>query len=196
MRKFALFISAISNPLFISIPFSYFLVLRTSGDPAYSLAWTIISMSFAGLVGLFVLYGVKRGFFSDYDVTKRQERPPLFAFTGIITVLYFIAIFILNGPKILLVSLGALLFAILLAEIINTKIKASMHMAVFSSLSLVLIILYGGAFWLLLLFAPVVAWSRLRLKRHTPREIVAGTILGITIVFAIYLVVKYIILVK
>ena len=51
-------------------------------------------------------------------------------------------------------------------SIVNRKIKASVHLAVFSAFAAVLGILYGGIFWGLVLLIPVVAWSRIKLKRH------------------------------
>ena len=192
MISIARFISAISNPIIISAPFSYILVLNSRGDVSYAIGWTLISMAFSSIVGFFVFFGVKRGFFSDYDVSKRAERPVLFAFTGFVSILYLLAIFLLNGPQILLIGLSALLLGVIIAEIINTKIKASIHLAVFISFAIVLGILYGGIFWLFLLLSPVVAWSRIKLKKHELFETIVGSVVGIIIVLMLYIVVKYV----
>jgi hypothetical protein len=191
MDFLARIISLLSNPIIVSVPMSYSLVFKTSGDAFYALQWTIISLLFAGVVGLFVYYGVNTGLFSDFDISKKEERAPIFAFTAVISFVYFVLIFLLSGPKVLLISLGALLIGVLLEAFINRRIKASIHLAVFSSFSFIVGILYGGIFWIILLLSPFVAWSRIRLKRHKLSETVIGAILGIALVIIIYMVVNY-----
>lgn len=192
MNLLANLISALSNPLVISIPLSYSLVLKSTGEIIYSLQWTFISLFFASLVGLFVFYGVKKGFFSDLDVSNREERTRLFVFIAIVSVIFFFLVYITNGPGVLLLGVGSLLLGIILADLINYKIKASIHLAVFSSFSVIMGILYGGIFWVLLLIAPLVAWSRIKLKKHEPLETIVGGLVGVIIVLMLYVVVKYV----
>ena len=192
MNLFARIISFISNPVLLSIPFSYALVFKSREDFLYALAWTFVSILFASLVGVFVVLAVRKGGFSDFDISKRQERTPIFIFTGLLSILYFLIVFLLNGPKVLLIALGALLFGVIIADIINRKIKASIHLAVFSSFSVIMGILYGGIFWALLLIAQLVAWSRVKLKKHEPLETIVGGLVGIIIVLMLYVVVKYV----
>lgn len=189
-------ISIIASPLLITAPVSYALVFRTSNDPYYSLAWTVVTMLFASLVGLFVVYGVRKGFFSDFDISIKEERRPVFIFAGIVAVLYFMAIYLLQGPSILMATIGAFMLGVLINSYVNRKIKASIHLAVFSSLATVLGILYGGLFWGLVFLIPLVAWSRIRLKKHTFPETLVGTMLGTLIVIILYYVVRYFIPVK
>ena len=192
MNLFARIISFISNPVLLSIPFSYALVFKSREDFLYALAWTFVSILFASLVGVFVVLAVRKGVFSDFDISKRQERTPVFIFTGLLSVLYFLIVFLLNGPRVLLIALGALLLGVIIADIINRKIKASIHLAVFSSFSVIMGILYGGMFWVLLLIAPLVAWSRVKLKKHEPFETIVGGLVGTIIVLVLYVVVKYV----
>ena len=192
MNLFARIISFISNPVLLSIPFSYALVFKSREDFLYALAWTFVSILFASLVGVFVVLAVRQGIFSDFDISKRQERTPVFIFTCLLSVLYFLIVFLLNGPRVLLIALGALLLGVIIADIINRKIKASIHLAVFSSFSVIMGILYGGIFWALLLIAPLVAWSRVKLKKHEPLETIVGGLVGIIIVLMLYVVVKYV----
>lgn len=192
MKTIASIISAISNPLPVSIPISFALVYRASGDFYFSLHWMMISAFFAFVVGFFVLIGVKIGLFNDFDISKREQRPPIFLFAGFISILYLFTIILLNGPIILLLSSGGLLLGIVLESIINRKIKASVHMAVYSAFAVILSILYGGYYWSFLLFIPVVAWSRVKLGRHVIEETIIGSFLGVSLVMFVYLVIKYI----
>lgn len=189
-------ISIIASPIVVTAPVSYALVFKTSNSAFYSLIWTIVSMLFAATVGLFVFYGVTHGIFSDYDISVRSERKPIFLFSAIISVLYLVIIFLLHGPTILMATLGALVLGVLIESFVNRKIKASIHLAVFSAFAAVLSILYGGIFWLLILLIPIVAWSRIKLKRHTFPETIIGALLGLSIVIILYYVVNYLIIIK
>src|SRR3989344_2882354 len=102
MNLLANLISALSNPLIISIPLSYSLVLKTTGELIYALGWALISLLFASVVGLFVFLGVRKGFFSDLDVRKREERTRLFVFSAVVSVLYLVTVLTTGGPKVLL----------------------------------------------------------------------------------------------
>src|SRR3989338_6886379 len=101
MILLARIISVATNPLIISIPMSFALVFRTSGDFSYSLSWTLISLIFSSVVGAFVYYGVLTGLFSDFDISRRMERPKIFLFTAIVSFVYLLFIIILNGQKII-----------------------------------------------------------------------------------------------
>ncbi len=192
MNLLANLISVLSNPLVISIPLSYSLVFKTTGGVIYAFQWTFVSLFFASLVGLFVFYGVKKGFFSDFDVSKREERTRLFVFTAIVSVLYLATVLTVSGPRVLLFGIASLLLGLFFADLINHKIKASIHLAVFSSFSIIMGILYGGVFWVLLFIAPLVAWSRIKLKKHELLETIVGGLVGIIIVLMLYFIVKYI----
>ncbi len=84
--------------------------------------------------------------------------------------------------------MGAIIF-----EMVNKKLKASIHVAAVSAFLCVLALLYGGLFLFLPLLIPVIAWSRIHMKRHTFSEAVVGGSVGVGITIIIYLVVEYII---
>lgn len=192
MKLFAQIISIVANPLVLSSPIAFALVLKISADPYYSLIWSLVSLVFTLVIGAFVFVGMKRGIFSNFDISKRTERKPVFIFAGIIILLYFLLILILQGPMILLLGLGILLIGVVVAELINTKVKASMHLAVATAFSFVYAIFFGGYFWMLpLILIPAVAWSRLKLKRHTPIEVLVGTVFGLSLVVVLLAIVKY-----
>lgn len=191
MILIAKIISFLFGP-FVLVPIlSYLMVAKSTGDLREALVWTVTSSIFSLTVLVFVYFGIRRNFFSNFDISKREERLPLFIFTAIIGFLYFVLVFLLNGPKIMLFSLGGLFVGILLAGFINRKMKVSLHLAIFSSFSMILGILYGKVFLLSLLFVPLVAWSRIKLRKHFLSETIVGTILGSFLVLGLYYVVKY-----
>lgn len=185
-------ISILFHPAVLSVVTPALLVLYVPREIPYSAYWVFFPIIFVIIVSLFTLYGVKTKLFSDFDVTKRKERGPLYIFVIILTIIYMALLLFLNGPKSLMVlGLGVLIGAVVL-EFINKKLKASVHVAAVSAFMCMVALLYGGIFFVVPLFIPVVAWSRIHMKRHTLSEAITGGIIGTVITVLLFLVIEYI----
>lgn len=178
MKKLAHIISRFANPLLIPIPIPFIIVYSSTQNPLYAAKWQLFTLVFLGFVAIFILYGMRKGFFSNFDVSKRKQRNALFLFGVTMTLFYLLSIFILQGPVLLILGACMILMAILMFSIVNTHIKASFHVATASALIVSLILVYGSKYYWLLFVVPLIAWSRVILKRHTVREVIAGGILG------------------
>ncbi len=191
INTFARVISFIFNPLFLLVPVPYFLVLRETADPFYSLKWSIFTLIFVGMIGLFVFIGVTKGNFTDFDVSKREQRPLLFLFVSAVSLIYFFSLFYLQGPLVLFIALGGIFLSILIFSFfLNIRIKASIHAASIAAFTTAAILLYGRNFLLLLILIPLIGWSRIRINRHTQAEVVIGTITGVILTVLMYLIFK------
>ena len=186
MERFARGISFFLGPIFTLFPIPFILVAKFSKDYSYALKWTIFSYAFIMAVTLFVIMGVMFGVFSNFDVSKREQRPLLFSFCAFAAFCYLLSLLILNGPRVLFIALFAVVFGLIVAVIVNRWIKASIHMATLTSVVLFIGILYGGYFFLLFFLVALLAWARVKVKEHTPIETVVGTILGIVITLVVY----------
>lgn len=185
-------ISIIFHPAVLSVITPALLIIFIPRDVPYSLYWIFYPLFFVIVVSLFTLYGIKKKLFSDFDVTKRKERGPFYAFVIILTVIYVSILLLLNGPKSLVIlGIGVLIGAIIL-EIINRKLKASVHVAAVAAFMCTLALLFGGLFLLLPILIPIVAWSRIHMNRHTLSEAVIGGIIGTSITLILFLVIEYI----
>ncbi len=184
-------ISFISNPIFIFIALPFFLVYKTTRDIAAAWIWTIYTLVFLFIFVSFVLIGVRGKFFSDIDVSNRQQRPILYFAGSVLLILYLIILNILHGPLILFITSFGIILGILIASVINMKIKASVHVAAISGLITSLSIVYQGYYLLLLLLIPLIAWSRVKIKRHTVPEVVIGGILGSLLSLIMYFIIKF-----
>ncbi|MBI2031315.1 MAG: hypothetical protein HYT08_01750 [Candidatus Levybacteria bacterium] len=183
-------ISLFSSPLIILLPAPYILVDKVSNNDIYALKWALFSYIFLFSVVLFVIAGTFLGVFSDFDVSKKEQRPLLFFFSGLVTFFYLASLFVLNGPKILFIAIFAIILGIIVLGIANQWIKVSIHTATVSALSISLAILYGGWFILSLVLIPIMAWSRIKIKKHTPTEAVTGGVLGTIITIIVYIIAK------
>lgn len=190
MMGFAKAISFFLGPVFILLPVPFILVLRFSQNYYYALKWTVFSYAFFLVVALFVIIGVMLGVFSNFDVSKREQRPLLFAFSAFAMFSYLLSLFILNGPKVLFIALFAIILGLVFIATVNRWIKASIHMATFTSVILFIGIIYKGYYFLLLSLIPLLAWSRVKIKEHTAMETLVGTVLGVLITLIVYTVSK------
>lgn len=190
MIVFAKAISFLLSPIFVLLPIPYILVGTFNQNYAYALKWTIFSYSFILAVVVFILLGVLLGVFSNFDVSKREQRPLLFSFSAFAMFCYLLSLIILNGPKVLFIALFAIILGLIAIVIVNRWIKASIHMATATSVILFIDIVYKGYFFLLLFLIPLLAWSRVKMKEHTPLETAVGSILGIVITLIVYTISK------
>lgn len=122
----------------------------------------------------------------DIFVSKREDRLPLFI-PGILA--YFIAALYFSGGGYRLMALleVANLISSLLLFVISFKWKISIHM---SSLAIPLFFftLYGirqALYFLPLLL--LLGWARIKVKAHTLGQVIAGTIIGASSTFIVFL---------
>jgi hypothetical protein len=191
--KFAKAISLIFNPVVVILPVPYLLVYKTTQDTSIALLWSLISYGFIGIVVLFVVIGVLLGFFTDFDVSNRKQRVLAYVVSIVTTLLYLLTLFVFKGPLVLFIAAIGLLIGLIALGEINKKIKASVHVATVSAIICAAAIVYRGPALLLLLLIPLIAWSRVRIKRHTPKEALIGGIIGVVFTIIVYMMmeVKY-----
>lgn len=183
-------ISYVFNPLTILVFVPFFLVYRTTHNVDSALNWTFYTSAYLALIGAFLFYGVKKGFFVDLDVSKREQRPLLFRICGIFLALYLLGLYLFDAPAIMPVTTIGVVIGIVVISLVNTKIKASLHVATVSAFIFALAIVYKGLNTFLLLLIPLVAWARVRTKRHTLQETIVGGALGILLSLGMYIFIK------
>lgn len=167
-------ISEICAPWVLNIVF--FLIL---GGVTDALTLGIVAAIGTGVVPMILILGLmKLGKVGNHHVTTRNQRG--LVFVGIIACV-IILIFILRAleaPQLIWDGMfSALIFLVLFAQV-TMKIKASVHVGLWVCLVMFLG-LTVSLWWLLgLLFTPVTAWARMKIKHHTMSEIVAGIVTG------------------
>lgn len=120
----------------------------------------------------------KLGKASDYEFTKREERPLYFSILSVIFFLLFIlCIFVIKIQK--LTDVSAILFILsTILTIISMYWKMSGHMIYSTFLFFSLMYLFPDLKYipLLFIFTPFIAWSRVALEKHDWLQVVAGTL--------------------
>lgn len=190
ISSIAQIISFLFNPVLLLVFVPLFLVYKTTDNVITAMAWTGYTMIFLLAMTFFIIYGVHKKIFSDMDVSKRAQRPLLFAVSLILSLMYLFGLYFLDGPMILFIVIFGIIIGIFVVSLVNIRIKASIHVATTAALIVALSVVYSGYYLLLLLVIPLVAWARVRINRHTLQETIVGGALGILLSLGIYTLIR------
>ncbi len=171
-------ISTVGHP-FLTVPlFAVFLLFSIeSTQRAIYLSLLIVGGIFVP-VGLRTLWGVRKGTYTNLDVSDQAQRQKWFVATTFLLLLVTIIVWATNQEWTLRLAMACALALLVVAQLVNRRIKASMHLAFHAFLGFIILTLNGMAGVCFLLFALPLAWSRIHLRRHIWQEVVVGMILG------------------
>ena len=147
-------------------------------------AWSLVSfeIGFAILLPvLFISWLLRRGKISDFDVYLRRQRFWPYLFTVFCSLATLGLFWVLNAPSLLLALAAAALAQIVAMFAINFFWKISAHAAGAAGFATLLFYIVGAAAFPVFLLIPLMIWSRLRLRRHTLGQTLAGALLGVLI---------------
>jgi membrane-associated phospholipid phosphatase len=184
-RFFAELISGVLHPIVVPI-FAFWGLLEFGykNDPNRYVYLAILILICSLVPSLIVVMLKSMGKISDYDISNREQRSvPLL----IAVVPYFIGYLLLeyfHAPRMIS---GLMLFYTantLVIIFITLRWKISVHLSSYSAPIAVLYLQFGPVVLWLLLLVPLLMWSRVHLKAHTPMQTLAGSALGFTLLLA------------
>jgi len=122
------------------------------------------------------------GKISDYEFTKREERPPYFTATTVGYLILFFLTLLLKDTMLTQVTLAIFVETCVLT-IVTLYWKMSGHMTYSTLFFFTLLFLFPYSPWLALFFiaTPFIAASRVILKKHTVMQVIIGTLVSATI---------------
>ncbi len=174
-------LSIIGHPFLVSV----IMVAATTAHRSHGGAVAKNALLVAGFVVVPLLCLIvvqrRRGAWETVDASRVEERPLLF-WVGLVS-LALLALyewlqressFLLRGT---LVVIGLLVCCALITRLLRFKI--SLHLACAGLAAAVLLRQGQGLGWALLIFLPILAWSRVALGRHLWRETFAGALVGV-----------------
>ena len=139
-------------------------------------------------VGLRTLWGVKKGKYTNLDVSDQSQRQQWFIVTTLLLLVVTVVIWVVEPNRTLRLGTACACVLLLISQLVNTRIKASMHLAFHTYVSLLILHINSFAGVLFLLFTPLLAWSRLYLKRHVLEEVLVGIALGTVFGIAFWII--------
>jgi membrane-associated phospholipid phosphatase len=140
---------------------------------------------FACILPFFVLKSLGR--VSDYEFTDRKERPPYFIIQSTLFIIGYIIIRNTGSEELINIAyVQAIITVIFTIVTFFWKISGHMTYGVFFLMTMIYLFPEVRNLYLILLFIPPLAWSRVALEKHTYLQTVAGTILSLTTSLLIY----------
>jgi hypothetical protein len=143
------------------------------------LGWACLTLIIVtGIPFASLLVGRKLGWVSDLEMTRRSERPRFILVSLSSDVLALLVLGALHGPYLLVVIVLTYFCLAIAMMTISSFWKISLHMAGVGGFSTALLFVFGlPALWAFLSL-PLVAWARLRRRKHTPAQLAAGAMAG------------------
>jgi hypothetical protein len=191
--KFARWISVFFDSSFLSLPI--FLVLGVVSEKSMPAALGKISGVLWALLLYFVVTGIplayllvgkKRGWVSDLELTNREERPRFILVSLSSDGLALLLLWLGKGPQLLWLIILTYLFLAIVMFSISSFWKISIYMAGVGGFSTALVLVFGlPAAWAFLSL-PLVAWARLHRRKHTPAQLLAGAVVGMTVTWFVF----------
>ena len=177
-QTFARAVSIFGHPMLV-LPLAALAVAISRGQGRMA-AW--MALGFALLAALVMSYSwwqVRRGRWAHVDASNKGERRSLNRFLVALLVVAAVLALRYGHDRELGLGLGLSAAMIVVAMLTARWCKLSLHMAfvVFASS-----LLWSVAWWAGLAgfaCAAAVAWSRLQLQRHVPRDLLAGAATGL-----------------
>ena len=169
-------ISIVAHPFVTALVLTA--VLASSSGTAALRTAAAVAVLFVLPVAILTVRQVRRGTWSTVDASEPRDRKILFA-VGAGGLFALLAYFARTQPGSAFVhgTFGVLVMVAVCAAI-TPWVKVSLHMAAAALAAAVLLGRGHPLGWLLAAILPVLAWSRLELRRHQLREVILGTALG------------------
>lgn len=176
-RRAGRWISIALHP-FVLVPLAIVVAGHGQGFVATGRTLGIVGLAMLALA-IYVVRRVRRGEFTDVDVSSRTHRPRVYLLATVSLAATALAIHLGGGGTT--ATRGAAIAATLFAgcAIVNARVKVSLHCA-FAALAAAIAAGTGSLVVLVLfaLAALLVAWARVAYGRHSSREAVAGLVMG------------------
>jgi membrane-associated phospholipid phosphatase len=174
-------VSSVLAPLVIVIPATFMVSYFGTKNAILSFEWMVVSLAFILILMAPLVFFVKKGQFANLDVSVQQQRPLLFFIEFIFALFYFAVMYFFHAPKELFIGIITIFILLAVFGIVNKFIKASGHVGMLAAI-ITLFVFKGGPIFLFgFILVPILAWSRLKLKRHTGKEVIVGLIVGILV---------------
>lgn len=178
MIKLARYISIIGHPL-LTIPIFIVIVMFKFNDiqDALFITFLIIGCVFVPLILLMYIKS-KNGSYTNFDVSDKNQRKSLFLFVIPLLLIVTIILFKTNQSRNLCLSVLFALILIFISQIVNFFVKSSLHVSLNIYLGSLIYTFDYKISIIVLLFTALLCWSRVKLGRHTFKEIVYGIFIG------------------
>ncbi|XID94814.1 hypothetical protein ACF3MZ_09970 [Paenibacillaceae bacterium WGS1546] len=180
-ERIAKWISILFHPFLVAAP--VFLIVSLSCAPRVAdglLWWAIIAIGVSAGPFAFISRGVRRGKWTDSDLSVREQRLVPFLVTIGCMAAVWLVLLALNAAGELLAAFAGMTFAVVSALLIThlAKWKISLHLIGITGAVLAIGLLASPIGYALAPLIPLVGWARWKVRAHTPAQAAAGAALA------------------
>ncbi len=141
--------------------------------------WAGVYVLLAMVVPLiYLIWLVRRGKVTDLNLHLREQRQGPFIVTLAGAAAAWVVLTLGGAPQILRLLAAASVAQTLLVFLITLRWKISVHTSTAAGMTVLVWSVVGKAAAPLVITIPLIAWSRVKLRRHTFWQTVAGMVLG------------------
>lgn len=185
--KFAEVVSYVFHPLLVVIPTLVIAMVRLGSTLGQAIFWTVLSIAIVNVpMAMLLFWGVRSGKYTDASVSVREQRTSIYAVGGTCLVILLAVLIISKAPVVIIACLISAVIATALGYWINRYTKLSLHSAAMAGCTAVLLWTAPLIGVIMAIFAPLVGWARIRLKHHTPVQILIGWMVSMICVFVVF----------
>ncbi len=152
----------------------------TSGWAGFG--WGVLAAALCGGVPAVVIFGgVRRGWFGDWHIGERRQRPKLVAVIVALVVFALTLLVLLGAPRVMVACVAIMLATLAVVGPITLAWKISFHTAVAAGSVVMLAWVLPGPPIVLAAGGVLVAgigWARVVIRDHTPAQTFAGAMAG------------------
>jgi hypothetical protein len=183
--RLARWISVFFDSSILSIPI--FLAMGWVSSQISGLLWAVlILLIVTGIPFTYMLIGRRRGWVSDLELSRREDRPRFILVSLGSDVLALAVLWLGSGPRLLLLLVLTYFCLALVMFTISNFWKISMHLAGVGGFSAALVFVFGAPALWAFLSLPLVAWARLKRRKHTPAQLIAGAAAGMLVTLFVF----------
>jgi ABC-type multidrug transport system fused ATPase/permease subunit len=139
-----------------------------------------------GIPLAYLRMGIQRGWVSDMELSRREERPRFILVSLSSDVLALLVLRLFGGPHLLTVIVLTYFCLAIVMFSISSFWKISMHMAGVGGFSTALVFVFGAPALWAFLSLPLVAWARLHRRKHDIPQLIAGALAGTLVTLFVF----------
>lgn len=178
----ARWISHIISPHIVGVVLTSFIAVQYSDNPAEVLFWLVGLMPLLVVPPLgYLFWLVQKGKLEDIYMPKRETRLIPLLITLLWLTLCLGLIHYWAAPPVVGAFVFATIVLIGILSLVTLFWKISFHGATVSAAATTIFIVIGSYALPVILLVPLVGWSRVRLARHTTRQVIYGSLVGMLI---------------
>ena len=186
-------ISAIFSPYVTAGIFILLITYIFAHNLREFLPWIVIGFLFAIIIpGSYILWLIEKKHIRDIHLSDHEERKIPFLVAGIAAVLGAVALAMVGAAKPVVVMGVAYAINAVAIGLLTLFWKVSVHTALFSSVTTVVVILFGIPYaWAFLLLIPL-SWARVYRHRHSLDQVIGGALITFVLTSLVFWLFGYI----